>query len=240
MDFPVVKFCDAISVFRRQSARNLRRTTLTGPAVMGLGVLLALAAGTTGCQAPQPPTGPTEMVLHVVEYERFLDDSLSLLRRCDLDPGYVDRSRGRIITNPTTSGQWFEFWRVDSQGDYQKLESSLHTLRRIVRVNVEPVDTADGTLNQEKTVATQPTQHAPGPYRVAVEVEKLRYSAPERQVTTASGVLAIYDERLPTTEGLRGARSRQVSWVSLGRDALLEQALLERLAGLPSADVGAD
>ena len=241
MHFSAVRFCDATSVFRCQSDRNLHWTTLTHPAVIGLGMLLALSAGTTGCQAPQPPTSPTEMVLHVVEYERFLDDALSLLRSCDFAPDYVDRSRGRIITKPATSGQWFEFWRVDSQGDYQKLESSLHTMRRIVRVNVEPLDAPGSAPANERTATRQPVvDHTPGPYRIAVEVEKLRYSAPERQVTTASGALAIYNERLPTTEGLRGARNRQEAWGSLGRDGLLEAVLLKRLAGLPSADVGVE
>jgi hypothetical protein len=56
-------------------------------------------------------------------------------------------------------------------------------------------------------------------------------------VTTASGALAIYNERLPTTEGLRGAASRGEHWVPLGRDVLLEGYLLDRIAArLPEVE----
>ncbi|MCH7873547.1 MAG: hypothetical protein IID33_17760, partial [Planctomycetes bacterium] len=44
--------------------------------------------------------------------------------------------------------------------------------------------------------------------------------------------LAIYSEQLPTTEGLRAALSATHEWVPLGRDGLLEQALLTRIAEL--------
>lgn len=237
------KFCSTVTRFCGRPGPNPRRSAVGGWRVIGIGLLGALAAGAAGCQTPPQPSGQTERVLHVVDYEQFLDDSLSLLRRCDFAPAYVDRSRGLIISKPATSGQWFEFWRVDSAGGYQKLESSLHTMRRVVTVRVEPVDVGGPTMPASspatRPAATQPAvEHAPGPYRVAVEVEKSRYSAPERQVTTASGALAIYSERLPTTEGLRGARSRHDAWVPLGRDGSLEGLLLQRLAGLPSADVG--
>jgi hypothetical protein len=64
-----------------------------------------------------------------------------------------------------------------------------------------------------------------------VQVDKLRYSAPERQVTTGSGALAISSEKTPDVEGLRGPRSHRAEWVPLGRDPLLEAFLLQRIAG---------
>jgi hypothetical protein len=39
----------------------------------------------------------------------------------------------------------------------------------------------------------------------------------------------IYNERLPTTEGLRAARSPGESWIPQGRDALLEEWLLDKI-----------
>ncbi len=210
---------------------------------MIVGGILLLA----GCQAPPQSAGPTDIILRVPDYEVFVDDSLSLLRRCDFPPEYVDRTRGLVISKPATSGQWFEPWRVDSQGGYQLLESSLHTMRRVVTINIEPLNALADTddeeapppsaatetqpVTAEDTPGTTEEDSRPAPrYRVAVRVDKSRYSAPERQVTTASGALAIYNERLPTTEGLRGARSRGEQWVPLGRDKLLEAFLLARLA----------
>ncbi len=201
-----------------------------------LGRVLRVALGLTllalaGCQAPPPPSGPTELTLHVPDYEAFVDSSLSTLRLYDFKPDRVDRVGGLIVTAPTTSGQWFEWWRVDSLGAYQTCEASLHTTRRIVTVNIVPAAADTGVAPVPEPVETSPTT-APtgGTYRVAVQVDKQRYSAPERQITTASGALAIYSERTPTVEGLRGPRSRRVEWVPLGRDGLLESFLLAKLA----------
>jgi hypothetical protein len=210
----------------------------------GLALLPGLVAVMCGCQAPGQPTGPTATTLRIPDHDAFLDDSLSLLRRYDLQPEYVDRSNGVIVTKPTTSGQWFEWWRVDSQGGYQTLESSLHTTQRRVTVSVEPLDggaqaaaneSAAGqpaaSLSPSASSAPADVASAPARYRVAVRVDKSRYSAPERQVTTASGALGIYSERLPTTEGLK-TKGHSVQWVPLGRDPLLEAFLLQKLTGL--------
>lgn len=168
-----------------------------------------------GCQAPPPPNGPTDMVLQIPDREGFIDATLTLLRERDFPLERVDREEGIAVTRPSTGKQWFEFWRPDSIGGYQLCESSIHTIRRIVTVRMVPEDPESPGEN----------------YRVSVQVDKERYSAPERQVTTASGALAIYSERLPTTEGLLAARVEGEHWVPLGRDALFEAYLLEQIAG---------
>jgi len=191
------------------------------------GVAIGILLATTGCQTPPAATGPTEMLIRIPDREAFLDATLTLLRRYDLPPQYVDRAGGKIITERATSGQWFEFWRVDSQGPYQLLESSLHTMGRVVTVTIEPAESSAGSQTQPTEPASQPSADT---YRLAVQVDKARYSAPERQVTTASGALSIYSERIPTAEGLRRARTARAHWVPLGRDPLLEAYLLARLA----------
>ena len=152
----------------------------------------------------------------IEDYDAYLDQAATLLRELDLPPTRIDRVSGEMVLRPTTRGQWFEWWRADSRGGSQVLESSLHPLRSRGHVSIRPGDPALGE------------------YVVRVEVEKERFSSPERQVTTTSGALAIYSERLPTTEGLRASRLRDDHWVPLGRDGLLEAYLLERLAALPA------
>lgn len=161
------------------------------------------------------------MVLHVTDREAFIDDALSLLRLVDVPPRYVERATGLIVSEPTTSAQWFEPWRVDAPGGYQLLESSLHTVRRTVTIRIEPSDEA----------ATQPVSAAGGAaQRVSVRVDKERLNVPPRQVTTASGALSLYSARMPTEAGMRGPVARFATWVPLGRDPILEENLLARLA----------
>lgn len=209
----------------------LRRTYHPGMRhVFFTGALVAFLVALGGCHAPPQSTGPTEMVLRIPDHEAFLDATLTVLREHDLPPERVDWERGLAVSHPTTSGQWFEFWRGDSRGGYQLFESSIHTVRRIVTVQVEPTAV-------EGSAGVPPAKRARDEYRLSVQVDKQRYSAPERQVTTASGALAIYNERLPTTEGLRGAASRGEHWVPLGRDVLLEAYLLDKIAArLPEVE----
>lgn len=177
-------------------------------------LLAVLAASVCGCEAPAPATTPTLAGLRISDRDAFFDSTQTLLRELDLPPARVDRETGVLATTPTTSGQWFEFWRADSRGGYQVLENSLHTIRRTVTVALARPE--GGKAGGDE-------------YQLSVEVQKERYSAPERQVTTASGALAIYNERLPTEEGLRGAASRGAHWVPLGRDVRLEEYLLDRI-----------
>lgn len=194
--------------------------------------LLGTAVFVGGCHAPAQPTGPTEIVLRVDDYDAFMDASLSVLRFHQFPPDRVDRARGLIISEPTTSAQWFELWRADAPGGYQLLESSLHTVRRVVTVRVEPVDaaTTQAALAVAADEFSPAEERGAGQYRLDVLVEKLRFSAPERQITTASGALQIFSQSTPTTEGERGPRSRRVEWVPLGRDPLLEAFLLAKLS----------
>jgi len=182
-----------------------------------VGGILVCAA--PGCQAPPKPEGPTQTLMRIPDRDSFIDDVLTLLRELDFPPDEVDRQAAWIVTRPSTSGQWFEIWRRDVHGGYQVLESSLHTVRRRVRVDVQPSGSGEQSADEQT-------------YRLRVTVHKERFSSPERQVTTASGALSIYSERLPTKEGLRKGRMRGDHWVPLGRDPLLERYLLRRFVNL--------
>jgi len=175
-----------------------------------------LAGLTCGCQTAAPPSNSVPRLVRVADRDAFFNETLTLLREKDFPPRRVDREGGVAVAGPTTSGQWFEFWRSDSRGPRQSLESSLHTIRRTVTVKLA-ADSAASSSDRG------------GTYQLSVEVEKERYSAPERQLTTPIGALAIYSDKLPTEEGLRAARTYGEHWVPIGRDPLLEEYLLEQI-----------
>jgi hypothetical protein len=116
---------------------------------------VGLAAAGAGCKAPGAPTGPNEWTLQVSDYEAFVDDTLTLLRRMDLPPERVDRAAGLIVTRPATSGGFYEFWRNDAQGGYQRLESSLQTIRRVVTIEITP---STGTPSVTAAAALSPAE----------------------------------------------------------------------------------
>ncbi|MBN1344717.1 MAG: hypothetical protein JXQ73_18640 [Phycisphaerae bacterium] len=192
---------------------HLRRQNLLG-AYGGLaGSLLGGLVLLTGCVDPPSDYGPVQadvVVSDGTDFDYLWESTLRTLRRVNLTPDRQDSREGIITTKPITSQQWFEFWRHDSLGPYQWVESSMHTTQRhaIVRIQRQP---------------------EPGHYRVSVEVEVFRYSAPERQVSTPSGALLMYSEKLPTEQGERLQPMEDVHWVRLGRDPQLEGLLLRRI-----------
>ena len=181
------------------------------------GISCAILVFLAGCTAPRVG-GPTTATLQIGDRDEFINRTLTLLRENELPPRFVDRELGRIETRRSTGGQWFEPWRSDVIGGYQILESTLHTIGRTATISL------DQTPNDDQV-------------QVTVNVQKERYSAPERQVTTASGALGIYNESVPTYSGLRGRTGRFETWVTLGRDPLLEEQLLSQMKVLARAVV---
>lgn len=170
-----------------------------------------IIAGCFGCHSP---TGELQVIrgdIRIVkdDLKPSWDEVLDVLSEHNFAADYQSLRVGRIITEPVVSQQWFEFWRDDAQGRYQWLESSLHTMRRRVEVTFAPAN--DG-------------------YRMTLFAYVERKSQPERQVTTASGAIQIYREKLPIYTGEKVAAGEQVYWVDVGRDDRLEAYLLERIA----------
>ena len=146
------------------------------------------------------------------EIELFWDATLSILRKHGFRPDKQDRAMGVIETLPITSRQWGEFWRQDVADTYSLAHASLHTTQR------------------KATVHFIRSEGAEGGWRVEVQVDVYRLSMPESQITTASSAIQAFGGVLPTTEGVvnKDARSRR-HWVRLGRDAVLESRLLDRI-----------
>lgn len=174
-------------------------------------IVCVVLSAWSGCQQPVQPDGPTDTQLSGADFEQLWQTGLEVLRRYNFRPDRQDRRAGVITTYPTTSAQWFEFWRPEVVGGFEAGEANLHTVRRQATVHIRPA-------------AEQ------GQLYVSVQVDVYRYAAPERQVTTASGALQMFGERLPTAEGRMEPPAEVSYWVPLGRDGRLEDELLRRIA----------
>jgi hypothetical protein len=218
-----------------------------------ISALLFVAAlpflGGLGCQAPAQPERPTLRIVDVSDYDEAFDDVLTELRMRDLGPldlGDADRARGRIQVGPVTSQQWFEFWRKDALGSYQMLEANLQQIGRTITIEFQPlaqrdangdettsVTDAEATPSDDDSNELPPlTDNRAGIYSLLVRVDKSRFSTPQRQITTASGALGLYSQRVPTRAG-RDGPDPAGHWVPLGRDGLLEEDLLASVLASP-------
>lgn len=117
-------------------------------------------------------------------------------------------TEGRIDTFPELGSTFFEPWRRDSANSYEKLESTLQTIRRQATVRVIP--TAGGYLVD-----------------VAVFKELEDLARPEQ--ATAGAATLRNDTSLHRVVQPIGDQPFVQGWIPLGRDVALEQRILGQL-----------
>ena len=131
---------------------------------------------------------------------------------------YPEARPGHLETRPMVGASWFEFWRQDTIGSDQVLESSLHTIRRRAAVAVGPTEKGS---------------------EVAVTVVKERLSAPRQEPPPIGAGYSLYrSPSVPMDRPDELAAGRE-TWIEEGRDVRLEQEVLSRIyrqvrPGVPS------
>lgn len=181
------------------------------PASVVLRSALAISAsllGCSGCARPIAPDTPTAAAVSQSELDTLWQATLDVLMRMELPPDRQDRANGVIETLPVTSKQFWEFWRRDVADPYSQAVSDLQTIQRKVIVRFSRLPT-------------------PERWRVEVEVPVYRMQMPERQLTSSSTAIELYGSTVPTTTGEIVPRQRVAYLEPLGRDAALEDRILD-------------
>ena len=118
---------------------------------------------------------------------------------------------GRIDTFPTIGSTLLEPWRSDSTRGYERLHATLQSLRRQAVVTVAP---------------------DPNGYFISVSVAK-ELEAVDQTVHTSVGASTLrHDNSLVSRRGANGENTHgpfTLGWIPLGRDAQLEQRLLQEI-----------
>ncbi len=178
-------------------------------------VLLAFVLLLPGCAtvAPMPVGNP--MFVPLADRDLVWDQIVAVVDS-EFEIEREDRVRlegnvlteGRIDTFPQVGSTIFEPWHHDSADGYEKLESTLQSIRRWAVVRVIP--TGDGYLVD---------------LAVFKELEDVR--RPER--STAGAATLRYDDSLNRLEEAVTDRPIHRDWIPLGRDAVAEQRLLQEI-----------
>lgn len=171
-------------------------------------LLLGAAVTAAGCATVASGRFSNPMTFTETDAETVEHVARRVLMELRFGIVYPESSEGRVTTDALTGASWFEFWRKDTIGRVQSLESSLHTIRRRATVSISPKDRGS---------------------QVFVKVVKERKSAPGLGPESMAETFNIYgiedtdlmrqNELAPTT----------YEWVDMGRDELLEQDILERI-----------
>lgn len=130
-------------------------------------------------------------------------------------------TEGRIDVHPQIGATLPELHRRDSVGKYNRWESTFQTIRRRATIRVMPDATG---------------------YLVDVLVEKDLEDLPRPENSSAGAVTFRNDSSLPSTAAEAVSRTQLASsWIFIGRDPELEQAIIadlqSRLVVLPAAPI---
>ncbi len=162
-----------------------------------------------GCAEKRQPPPQQALVAHDASFEQVWDACVASLKEDDWQIDRGDRRFGLIVTKPEIGKQFFEFWRKDAASSEDLLNSSLHTIRRIVTIHI--------------------VKHGPMQFQIDVEARAQRVSIASNQLDST-----VEASELTARQGVSRAPRRSyypnLTWVDIGREPALEQVIMSNIA----------
>jgi hypothetical protein len=133
-----------------------------------------------------------------------------VLGRMHFDIAKSDAQLGIIRTRPLAGAQFFEFWRKDTVGCKNQLQSNLHSIRRTIELNI-----------------TRQAQEL----RIDCRVNAERLNLPAHPVTSSARMNRIFTTGSSSKQALKldPELQKRMTWVGLGRDPELETLILNQI-----------
>jgi hypothetical protein len=188
------------------------RPRLIAAATM-VAVSVSSALGLGGCASVSRVISPrpvcdNPLIVPSNDIETIWRETVSVLNEY-FDIRTENRLARTIVTDPVAGATLLEPWRRDSVGLPDRLESTMQTMRRFARVQIDPVPGRGYAVKVE----------------VLKELEDL--AKPDRQAFGR----AVFNNDFPVnrTREIVGPVPVPSQWIPRGRDTLLEQTILNRI-----------
>jgi len=121
-----------------------------------------------------------------------------------------DRQQGLIRTKALPGAQSFEFWRSDNVGRFNEAEANLHSIQRVVELNV---------FEQNGQIC------------INCNVQVWRLSLPDCDITHSARAYNLLSESGSAFQRLRitGKQKEQTAWINIANDPELQTAILQKI-----------
>ena len=122
----------------------------------------------------------------------------------------ADPKTGPIRSHPLSGAQFFEFWRKDSVGSFNKKEANFHSIQRMAMLQV--------SKKGEDTC-------------IECEVTTQRLNLPEYEVSNSARAYAMFTESSASLQRIKLKEEQQagVAWLDMGKDGALAAKITERI-----------
>lgn len=193
--------------------------------------ILLSAAGLTlalmGCQQPKADA-PNPLSIDAREYDRMYDAAIVVLRDHGFRVTRQDYRFGRVTAGPKGSATALEPWKGDNSNLHLAGVSTFSDIQRRAMIYIDPI-AGDAEQDAETADApTAPTETATDGYTLRVEVILERKQQPTRRLTGSHSKNVFSDLREVPAE-LKQQGIQASYWQQIGRDAQLEQRLLQAI-----------
>jgi len=203
------------TVFRHGLTRtNTVKTYFSVSSVLSVyGVLRTVAIVTvcllSGC-AKKQQFEPKPVCLANIDVNSAMVQAEKALIRMNFVVEKADMAGGIMRTGPLSGGQFFEFWRKDNRGAYNRNMANLHSVRR----------TAELRFAQEN-----------GQMCINCNVKVERLSIPEKEIDSSSRAYSLFSDSGQSDQSmeLNAEQKASMEWVDLGRDNGLETYILKKI-----------
>jgi hypothetical protein len=172
--------------------------------------LITCALIWAGCAKQQQYTAAEPLLIENIDKPRLMEIAEDVLVKMHFTINKANVENGFISTKPLSGAKFFEFWRSDNVGADNWLVSNLHSIRRIVELNVN---------EQEK-----------GLY-INCDVQIYRLSIPERDVSSGAHAYDLFSTSSQVLQmiQLHPEQKEDMAWIDLGKDRQLAIEILKRI-----------
>jgi hypothetical protein len=161
----------------------------------------------TGCAPQQQITVDEPLILPDTDRELAMHAAQDVLAEMLFFVEKFDPQAGVVRTRPLTAAQFFEFWRQDNVGPQTAAQANLHSMQRIVQINVSERDNN---------------------VFVECQVQVRRLSIPEKEFAAVSQAASMFTTGSTSLQKLELNEEQQekMAWIDLGPDHALENKIL--------------
>lgn len=172
-------------------------------------LLIAAACLLSGC-AKKQQFEPKPICLAGADVNSVMLEVEKALIRMNFVIEKYDVDSGIVRTRPLAGGQFFEVWRQDNRGGYNKGMADLHSIQR----------TAELKFLENS-----------GQICINCNVKLERLSIPEKEIDSSARAYAMFSESKEENQTLKlnKQQKEKMDWVNLGRDNSLEDYILKKV-----------
>jgi hypothetical protein len=198
----------------RHKTQDTRQTNLVGVLwFVVLGLLLVGCAEQQRYEAEQTQVASDKIFVADSDMPNVMQIAEDVLAKMHFTIEKADVESGLIRTRPLPGAQFFEFWRSDNVGAFNRAEANLHSIRRIAELNIKQQDEG---------------------LSIGCDVKVYRLSLPERRVSSSARAYEMFSESSLLLQRIRldPEQKAGMAWVNLGRDRQLEAEILKRISSI--------